>query len=86
MMIKICVQYIYIFYKKKTENALKVRVVEDSGKEVLSVISKMSVAMIATMCYSLMMILYIQISNARAMGPGLCRSRKTLVFLPMCHL
>lgn len=51
---------------------MKVRVVEDSGKEVPSVISKMSVAMTATMCYSLMMILYIQISNARAMGPGLC--------------
>ena len=62
------------------------RVVEDSGKEVLSVKSKMSVAMTATMCSSLMMILYIQISNARAMGPSLCRSRKTLVFLPMCHL
>lgn len=61
------------------------RVVEDSGKEVLSVNSKMSVAMTATMCSSLM-ILYIQISNARAMGPSLCRSRKTLVFLPMCHL
>ena len=36
------------------------RVVEDSGKEVLSVNSKMSVAMTATMCSSLM-ILYIQI-------------------------
>lgn len=62
------------------------RGVEDSGKEVPSVISKMSVAMTATMCYSVMMILYIQMSNARAMGPGLCRSRKALVFLPTCHL
>lgn len=62
------------------------RGVDDSGKEVLSVISKMSVAMTATMCYSVVMILYIQMSNARAMGPGLCRSRKTLVFLPTRHL
>lgn len=34
------------------------RGVEDSGKEVPSVISKMSVAMTATMCYSVMMIIY----------------------------
>lgn len=79
----------YIIYIKKIENALKVRVVEDGGKEVLSVISKMSVTMTATMCYSLLMISYIlvfQISNAGAMGPRLYRSREKLVFLPVCHL
>lgn len=79
----------YIIYIKKLENALKVRVVEDSGKEVLSVISKISVTMTATMCYSLLMISYIlvfQISNAGAMGRRLYRSREKLVFLPVCHL
>ena len=47
---------------------------EKSGKEILSIISKLCVAITASMCYSLLNILYIlifHISNVWSMGPGL---------------